>query len=433
MERDAYRELLQWKRSGSRKPLILTGARQVGKTWLLKAFGKSEYKKTAYINCEKTKAMKDIFLQDYDMERVIRVISALTEVDVEPENTLIILDEIQSIPDGITSLKYFCEDVPQYHVAAAGSLLGIGLHEKSSFPVGKVDTIQIFPMNFEEFVLAMGSINMLEILQKQDHSAMRSLEQQFVELLRQYYFVGGMPAVVLSYSTGEGPNTIRSIQRQILLDYSEDFSKHAPVREVPRINMVWRSIPSQLAKDNKKFIYGAIKRGARAKEFEIAIQWLIDMGLIYKVNRVKKPILPLTFYEDISAFKLYMLDCGLMGALSETPAGLILSGSSIFEEYKGAFTELYVLQQMKSVDSIFVYYHSTDDSRTEIDFVVQKGEQVIPIEVKAEENLRSKSLRQYVSENSNLKGLRFSMSPCRDQGWMENIPLYSVLSKLRSV
>ena len=432
MKRQAYDKLLLWKKSECRKPLILNGARQTGKTWLLRTFGTFEYKKTAYINCEKNKVIKDLFL-DYNMERIIRVISALTEVDVEPENTLIIFDEIQSVPDGLSSLKYFCEDAPQYHVAVAGSLLGIALHEQTSFPVGKVDMIRIYPMNFEEFMLAMGKSNMLDILHQQDYAAMRNLEQQFIDLLRQYYFVGGMPAVVLAHSNGEGPNAVRSIQKQILFDYSKDFSKHAPTKEVPRINMVWQSIPSQLAKDNKKFIYGAMKKGARATEFEIAIQWLIDMGLIYKVNRIKKPVIPLKFYEDFSAFKLFTLDCGLMGALSEVPAGLILTGSSIFQEYKGAFTELYVLQQMTTVDSISVYYFSTDDSRTEIDFVVQVGEHVVPIEVKAEENLRAKSLKQYVSANPELKGIRFSMAPYRDQEWMKNIPLFAVLPELKNI
>jgi predicted AAA+ superfamily ATPase len=431
MEREAYKKLLLWKQSRQRKPLILNGARQTGKTWLLKTFGASEYKKTAYINCEKNKAIRNLFLHDYNMDRVIRVISALTEVDVEPENTLIVLDEIQSIPDGLTSLKYFCEDVPQYHVAVAGSLLGIALHENTSFPVGKVDMIRIFPMNFEEFILALGRVAMLEILQEQDYATMKNLEQQFTDLLRQYYFVGGMPAAVSAYSNGEGPNAIRAIQKQILFDFSRDFSKHAPVKEVPRINMVWQSIPSQLAKDNKKFIYGAVKKGARANEFESAIQWLMDMGLVYKINRVKRPVIPLKFYEDFSAFKLFMLDCGLMGAAAETPAGLILADDSIFKEYKGAFTESYVLQQMMTVDSMPVYYYSTDDSRTEIDFVVQKENQVIPVEVKAGENLRAKSLRQYVTANPGLQGLRFSMTSYRDQEWMKNIPLYAVLSNLR--
>ena len=431
MERDAFKKLLLWKQNKQRKPLILNGARQTGKTWLLKTFGASEYKKTAYINCDKNKLMRDLFVQDYDIDRILRVISALTEVDVEPENTLIILDEIQSIPEGLASLKYFCEDAPQYHVAVAGSLLGIALHEKTSFPVGKVDMIRIFPMNFEEFMLAMDKKNMLNILQQLDYPAMKMLGQQFTDLLRQYYFVGGMPAAVSAYSNGEGPNAIRAIHKQILFDYSKDFSKHAPVKEVPRINMVWQSIPSQLAKDNKKFIYGAMKKGARANEFEIAIQWLIDMGLIYKVNRVKKPAIPLKFYEDFSAFKLFMLDCGLMGALSETPAGLILTDNTIFKEYKGAFSESYTLQQMESIDSMPVYYYSSDDSRTEIDFVIQKDARVIPVEVKAEENLKAKSLRQYVTDNPGLKGMRFSMSSYRDQEWMENIPLYAVFTELK--
>lgn len=429
MKREVYQKLLAWKTNKHRKPLILNGARQVGKTWLLETFGASEYRKTAYINCEKNKTAKELFVQDYDMNRIIRVISALTGVDVEPENTLIVLDEIQAIPDGLTALKYFCEDAPEYHVAVAGSLLGVALHEKVSFPVGKVDMIRIYPMNFEEFVLAMGQIKIFEILQERDYDTMTILSSQFTELLRQYYFVGGMPGVVAAYVNGAGPNTVRLLQEQILFDYSKDFSKHAPTKEVPRINMVWQSIPSQLAKENKKFIYGAMKRGARANEFEIAIQWLMDMGLIYKVNRVKKAVIPLKFYEDISAFKLFILDCGLMGALSETPPGLILTNNTIFEEYKGAFTELYTLQQMVTIDTMPIYYYSSDDSRLEIDFVVQKEDRVIPIEVKAEENLRSKSLRQFVMDNPSLKGLRFSISPYRDQEWMENVPLYAVLSQ----
>jgi Predicted ATPase (AAA+ superfamily) len=431
MEREAYKKLLEWKQSSDRKPLIISGARQTGKTWLLNNFGASEYKKIAYINCEKNKAMQKLFIEDYDMDRIIRVISALTEVDVEPGNTLIVLDELQSIPDGLTSLKYFCEDAPQFHVAAAGSLLGIAIHEKSSFPVGKVDMIRIFPMNFEEFVLAMGKTNLLDILQQRDYPTMKILEQQYIDLLRQYYFVGGMPAAISAYSQGEGVSKIRSIQKQILFDYANDFSKYAPTKEIPRINMVWQSIPSQLAKDNKKFIYGAMKKGARASEFEIAIQWLIDMGLIYKINRINKPVIPLKFYKDLSAFKLFTLDCGLMGALSETPAGLMLADNSIFEEFKSAFTELYVLQQMETIDSMPIYYYSTDDSRTEIDFVIQNGNRVIPIEVKAEENLKAKSLSRYVTDNPHLKGLRFSMSPYRDQEWMENIPLYAILSELK--
>ena len=374
-----------------------------------------------------------MFAQDYDMNRVIRVISALTEVDIEPENTLIILDEIQSLPEGLSALKYFCEDAPQYHVAVAGSMLGVALHEKSGFPVGKVDMIRMYPMNFEEFVLALGKTSLLNILQQRDHASMKVLGPQFTDLLRQYYFTGGMPAVVAAYVEGKGLNAVRALQNQILFDYFNDFSKHAPAKEVPRINMVWQSIPSQLAKDNKKFIYGAMKKGARANEFEMAIQWLIDMGLIYKINRIKKPTIPLKFYEDFSAFKLFMLDCGLLGALSETPMGLILSNNSIFEEYKGAFTESYVLQQMKALDSLSVYYFSADDTRIEIDFVIQAGERVIPVEVKAEENLRAKSLKQYVEKHPELKGLRFSMSPYRNQDWMENVPLYAVLPEIRSI
>jgi uncharacterized protein len=433
MKREIYQKMLEWKQSKNRKPLILNGARQVGKTWLLKTFATNEYKKVAYVSCDKNKDIQDLFTENYETTRIIRGISAITRVDIEPDNTLIILDEVQSVPSAISSLKYFCEDAPQYHIAVAGSLLGISFHNGYSFPVGKVDMIRVYPMTYEEFLLAKGNSRLLDVLLSRDYKLINDLRMQYIDLLRQYYFTGGMPAAVLAYINDEGLNQVRAIQKQILFDYSQDFSKHAPNQEVPRIDLVWQNIPSQLAKDNKKFIYGAMKKGARASEFELAIQWLINAGLIYKINRVKEPVMPLKFYEDMSAFKLFMLDCGLMGAMADTPASQILIGDSIFKEYKGSFTELYVLQQIKAMDTVPVYYFSTDDSHVEVDFVVQCGASIIPIEVKAEENLRAKSLRKYVSDNPQLKGIRFSMSPYRDQEWMKNIPLFAVTAELKSI
>ena len=426
MERKAYKQLLEWKNNPHHKPLILNGARQVGKTWLLKHFGEKEYKNVAYVNCDKSMQMKSIFDEGYDIPRIIRNISAMTNVDICPHETLIILDEIQSVPHGLPSLKYFCEDAPEYDVAVAGSLLGIQLHRGESFPVGKVDMLKLFPLTFGEFLMAKGENIKKTALDNKDYDTINAIAPLYVELLRQYYFTGGMPAAVSAFIEGQPLSAIRQIQHGILSDYQRDFSKHAPENEVPRINLVWNSIPSQLGKENRKFIYGQLKKGARARDYELAIQWLVDCGLVYKIPRVSKVAMPLRFYEDFSAFKLFMLDVGLFGAMVNAPASEILIGSNIFSEYKGTFTELYVLQQMETVSDMDIYYFSTDDSRTEIDFVVQHEGVVTPIEVKAKENLRAKSLRQIVTSNTTLHGLRFSMSNYRQEDWLDNVPLYGV-------
>ena len=426
MERKAYKQLLEWKNNPHHKPLILNGARQVGKTWLLKHFGEKEYKNVAYVNCDKSMQMKSIFDEGYDIPRIIRNISAMTNVDIRPHETLIILDEIQSVPHGLPSLKYFCEDAPEYDVAVAGSLLGIQLHRGESFPVGKVDMLKLFPLTFGEFLMAKGENIKKTALDNKDYDTINAIAPLYVELLRQYYFTGGMPAAVSAFIEGQPLSAIRQIQHGILSDYERDFSKHAPENEVPRINLVWNSIPSQLGKENRKFIYSQLKKGARARDYELAIQWLVDCGLVYKIPRVSKVAMPLRFYEDFSAFKLFMLDVGLFGAMVNAPASEILIGSNIFSEYKGTFTELYVLQQMETVSDMDIYYFSTDDSRTEIDFVVQHEGVVTPIEVKAEENLRAKSLRQIVTSNTTLHGLRFSMSNYRQEDWLDNVPLYGV-------
>lgn len=425
MKRSIYTSLCTWKASSHRKPLILQGARQVGKTYILKEFGKQEYKNVVYINCDDNDNMKEMFV-DYDIQRIIRSLSAISGVSIQPSTTLIILDEIQEIPRGLAALKYFCEKAPEYHVAVAGSLLGITLHEGTSFPVGKVDMLYLYPMDFEEFLCAMSKTQLLQLLGKKDWACLSSMQQMLTELLRQYYFVGGMPEAVKAYVERGDIWEVRAIQNKIITAYRNDMSKHAPLQQVQRINMVWNSIPSQLARDNKKFIYGALKKGARANDFEIAIQWLIDAGLVYKVHRVNKAALPLKFYEDMSAFKLFLLDSGLLGALSETPPQQMLIGNNVFEEYKGAFTENYVLQQLKSLPHTFIYYYSNDNSTLEIDFVVQHNTSIIPVEVKAEENLRAKSLRQFTTDNPTLHGLRFSMSGYREQDWMTNVPLWAV-------
>ena len=425
MERSIYSSLKKWKESPTRKPLILQGARQVGKTYILKEFGAREYSEVVYINCDDNNDMQNMFV-DYDVDRIIRSLSAISGVSIKPSTTLLILDEIQEVERGLASLKYFCEKAPEYHVAVAGSLLGITLHEGTSFPVGKVDMLYMYPMDFEEFLLAMGKEQLVELLRSNSWAALTPLRGMLTELLRQYYFVGGMPEAVKAYVERGDIWEVRSIHSKIIDAYRNDMSKHAPKQQVQRINMVWNSIPSQLARDNKKFIYGALRKGARANDFEIAIQWLVDSGLVHKVHRISKPVVPLKFYEDMSSFKLFLLDCGLLGALSETPPEQILIGDNVFEEYKGAFTENYVLQQLKSLPRTFVYYYSNDNSTLEIDFVVQHDTHIIPIEVKAEENLRAKSLRQFVTDNPGLHGVRFSMSDYRDQDWLTNVPLWAV-------
>ena len=429
MKRNAIKELYEWKENNDRKPLVILGARQVGKTWLMKEFGKEAYKKCAYVNFEDNDDLRGMFEHDFDIQRIIANLQWATDVTID-EDTLIILDEIQEAPRGITALKYFQEKAPQYHVVAAGSLLGIAMHKNDSFPVGKVDFMHLYPLSFYEFLNAIGEKKMVDLLQAKDWTMLTMVRAKFEERLRQYYFVGGMPAAVLAFVNDGDLNKVRTIQKSIIEAYERDFSKHAPAIEVPRIRMVWHSIPSQLSKENRKFIYGMIKEGARAKDFELAIEWLKDAGLIYKVDRCKKAQLPLAAYEDFSAFKMFLSDIGLMGAMSNIPVQSLLNGNMLFSDFKGALTEQFVLQQMKTNQSLSIYYWSADNSRGEIDFLVQQEEKVIPIEVKAEENLQAKSLRMFVERNPGLKGCRFSMSPYREQDWLVNYPLYSVLTIL---
>ena len=425
MYRAIINQLVKWKASPSRKPLILNGARQVGKTYILQEFGAKYYRNTAYLNLDHNSEAEAIFQQDYDISRILRMLSALLHVHIEPDKTLIIFDEIQENPLALNSLKYFCEQAPEYHVAVAGSLLGISLHSGVSFPVGKVDMVKMYPMTFVEFLTAIGQEPLADAVLASDWSLINALSVRFTDCLRQYYFVGGMPAVVQEYITSGNLMAVRERQKQILFDYRRDFSKHAPAQQVPRINMVWDSIPAQLAKDNQKFIYGALKKGGRATEFELAIQWLIDAGLVYRIYRASAPLKPLKFYEDLSAFKLFMLDVGLMGAMAEVDSKDILVADNMLREYKGAFTELYALTQMMPFD-LPTYYYSANDSRIEIDFLVQFSGRIIPIEVKAEENVKSKSLKTYVEKYPQLHALRISMLPYRQETWMKNIPLYAV-------
>lgn len=427
MNRNAIKKLYQWKESNDRKPLILLGARQVGKTWLMQEFAKEAYSKYAYINFEDNETLRGLFEHDFDMPRIIATLEWSTGVTID-KNTLIILDEIQEATRGITALKYFAEKAPQYHVIAAGSLLGIAMHKNDSFPVGKVDFLHLHPLSFFEFLDAVGESKMISLLMAKDWTMITTFRNQFEERLRQYYYVGGMPAAVLSFVSDNNLNKVRATQNAILEAYERDFSKHAPAIEVPRIRMVWHSIPAQLAKENKKFIYGVVKEGARAKDFEIAIEWLKDAGLVHKVSRCKKAQLPLAAYEDFAAFKLFLSDVGLMCAMSNVPAQSLLNGNVLFADFKGALTEQYVLQQLKTNPSLSTYYWSAVNSRGEIDFLIQQEENILPIEVKAEENLQAKSLRSFVERNPGLHGVRLSMSPYREQEWLTNYPLYSVLA-----
>lgn len=427
MKRDIYNQLLNWKNKSQRKPLILNGARQVGKTYILKQFGQNEYKKFAFFSLDRDQKVIEVFEKGGNVPDILLALSAISEVDITPGDTLVVLDEIQNCPKALEALKYICEDAPDVHVIVAGSLLGLSLHHGVSYPVGKVEELRLYPMTFIEFLNAMGKSRLADIITTKNWDVMALIEAEYISLLRQYYYVGGMPAAVLAHVEHRGLKEIREIQQQIITDYRRDFSKHAPEREVPRINMVWDSIPAQLAKENKKFVYGAVKKSARAADFEMAIQWLIDAGLAYKMPRVNSAKMPLKFYEDANAFKLFMLDVGLMGAMAETSAQSMLVGNDIFSEYKGAFTELYVYTQLKTLN-LSLYYHSVDNSTIEIDFLTQWHDKVVPIEVKAEVNVKSKSLHTFINANPELKGIRYSMLPYKEQEWMTNIPLYACLA-----
>ena len=426
MERIAMKELVSWKNKLGRKPLIIRGARQVGKTWLMKEFGKNEYSQTVYVNLESSKLLKTLFVDNFDINRIITALQIETGIQVNTENTLIIFDEIQEAEGAITSLKYFCENAPQYHIIAAGSLLGVAMHKHTSFPVGKVEFLDLYPLNYTEFLLALDQQPLLNLLKSKDWTLIKSFKEKYIQILRQYYYIGGMPEVVLSYRTQNDFKEVRIIQKRILTAYEHDFSKHAPSDIVPRIRMLWNSIPSQLAKENKKFIYGAVKPGSRAKDYELALSWLIDCGLVHKVCRVSKPGIPLKAYEDYNAFKLFIADVGLMGAMGDIDVRTLLEGNMIFEEFKGALTEQYVLQQLTTIPDLVIYYWSAERSIAEIDFLIQYSGEVVPIEVKAEENLQAKSLKAFCQKYSPQTAIRTSMSDYRKEDWLTNLPLYTI-------
>lgn len=426
MIREAIKDLIKWKDRDHRKPLIIRGARQVGKTWIMKEFGKTHYEKLAYINFDNNERMESLFSGNFDISRIITALQIESGVTVEANNTLIIFDEIQEVPRALTSLKYFYENEPQYHILAAGSLLGVALHPGTSFPVGKVDFLDLYPLNFIEFLNATGNENLASLLKTKDFELITSFKGRYIDLLKQYYYIGGMPEAVSSFIETQDYAIVREVQNRLLMAYEQDFSKHAPNETVPRIRMLWTSIPAQLAKENRKFVYGLIRQGARAKEYELAMQWLLDCGLIYKVGRITKPDMPLMAYQDFNAFKLFVLDVGLLSAMSELDIKSLLEGNRVFEEFNGALTEQYVLQQLISNKDITPFYWSAEKSNGEIDFVFQSGMDIVPLEVKAAENLQAKSLKSYCLRYEPKFAIRTSMSDYRKEEWLTNLPLYAV-------
>lgn len=432
MERLLMQELVKWKEKKRRKPLIIKGARQVGKTWLMQEFGKRYFENVVYINFENNKRMKNVFEMDYDIGRILSALKIECGKNIEADHTLLIFDEIQEVPNALSALKYFNENAKEYAIVAAGSLLGIALHEGTSFPVGKVEFLTLYPLNFTEFLMAAGQKELAELAGGDDYELVNAFAGKYADLLRRYYFVGGMPEAVMTYLETDDLQEVRAMQQQLLLYYANDFSKHAPREVVPRIQMVWNSIPMQLAKENRKFIYGMVREGARARDFELAIQWLLDCGLIHKSYRIRKPGLPLISYMDMSSFKIYMLDIGLLGAKGNLDAITLLEGNTIFTEFKGALTEQFVAQELAS-SGIELYYYSAENSSGEVDFVIQSVNKVLPLEVKAEENLQAKSLRALCRKYGLPDALRSSMSGYREQDWMVNVPLYILRSYLEQL
>ncbi len=425
MKRYAMQMLEKWRNNQTRKPLIIRGARQVGKTWLMKEFGKRFFPNVAYINFDNNERMQQVFQGNFDITRLIAALQIESGVSISAKDTLIIFDEIQEVPQALSSLKYFCENAPEYAIIAAGSLLGVAMHKGTNFPVGKVSFLDLYPMSFTEFLDATDNKNLHELLKQRDWSLITPFKSKYIELLRNYFFVGGMPEAVASFVDQYNYSEVREIQLRLLTAYEQDFSKHAPNEIIPRIRMVWNSIPVQLAKDNRKFIYGSLRKGARAKDFELAIQWLHDCGLIYQVARISKPDMPLAAYSS-NGFKMFMLDVGLLAAKSALDEHSILEGNNIFAEFKGSLTEQYVQQQLRSELAISPCYWSTENSSAEVDFVFQNGSDVIPLEVKAAENLQAKSLKSYCAKYSPKVAIRTSMSDYRKEDTLTNLPLYAI-------
>ncbi len=426
MKRYLLEKLIEWKYGNRRKPLILQGARQVGKTWLMKEFGRLEYKKTVYITFDRNENLKNAFKDYTNIKELITKIEIDAQLKITPNDTLIIFDEIQECPDAITSLKYFYEKAPELHIIVAGSLLGLAHHSGTGFPVGKVNFMTLYPLNFMEFLNANGEELLTKTLIEGNIKIANTFSLKLTDYLKYYFYVGGMPEAVQSFINNRDFKEVREIQNEIILSYNGDFSKHTDSNMAERIKMVWNSISSQLAKENKKFIYNAIKTGARAKDFEIALAWLRDSGLVYKVTRISKPNLPIKAYEDIDVFKLYVLDVGILGALANLSAKTIIDGNNIFTEFKGSLTEQYVLQQLKNNFSE-IYYWTSKSYVAEIDFIIQIEDYIVPIEVKATKNLKAKSLQQYIKDYLPNKSIRTSLADYKiNDNNLYDIPLYAI-------
>ena len=426
MYRTAIEQLYRWKEGRNRKPLIIQGARQVGKTWLMKQFGTEAYKDMVYINFDSNSRMAALFESDLNTERLIMGLELYAGRKIDPDNTLLIFDEVQEVPRALSSLKYFYEDAPQYHIVCAGLLLGIALHEGTSFPVGKVDFLSLYPLSFKEFLTAVVGEQFAGLLDNQDYAMITSFRQTFADALRQYFYVGGMPEAVQNFAQEKDFNEVRKIQKRILAAYEQDFSKHAPIEIVPRIRMIWDSIPSQLARENKKFVYGLVREGARVKDYETAIMWLCDCGLVHRVGRVKGAGIPLKAYEDLKAFKLFVVDVGLLGCMAGLRQGTLLDGNDLFTEFKGALTEQYVCQQLKTIEDLGIYYYTNDRGSCEVDFIIDSGETAVPVEVKAEVNLKAKSLKTFRDRFHPVISVRTSMADYKKEDWLINLPLYAI-------
>jgi predicted AAA+ superfamily ATPase len=425
MIRDAIFELSRWKESKFRKPLVIKGARQVGKTWLMNEFGSKNYSNVAYINFENNERMTQLFENDYDVERIIFGLQIEANKQIDQE-TLIIFDEIQEVPKALTSLKYFQEKAPQYHLLAAGSALGVALHQGYSFPVGKVDFMNLYPLTFLEFLQVTNNGQLVELIKNNDFDLMKVFKDKLIDLLKHYYFIGGMPEAIYVYSETGDLNQVRDIHKRLLFAYEQDFSKHIPSTILPRVRLTWNSIPAQLARENRKFIYGLVKEGARAREYDTALQWLMDMDLVTKVFRISKPSIPLTAYQDPNSFKLFINDVGLLSTFSNLDMKSLLEGNRVFEEFKGALTEQFVFQELRFRLNHNPYYWSAEKGSAELDFVIEYAGNVIPVEVKASYNLRAKSLKSFHEQFKPLRSIRTSMADFRDEGWLVNIPLYAL-------
>ena len=426
MYRNSIELLHKWKQKTNKKPLIIRGARQVGKTWLMQEFGKTAYRQTVYISFDNNPQMRELFSTDMRIKRIVTGLELYAGHKIEPSNTLLIFDEVQEVPQALTSLKYFNETAPEYQIVCAGSMLGVALHQGTSFPVGKVEFMDMYPLSFCEFMLAMGKEQFVKLLEMRDFEMASTFRQDYIDLLKYYYYVGGMPEVVQNFADNRDFNETREIQQRILAAYEQDFSKHAPHDTVPRIRMIWNNIPAQLTKENKKFIYGAIKEGARAKDYELALLWLADCGLIHRVHRVTSPNIPLKAYEDPKAFKLFLADIGLLSCMTRLKQSVLLDGNELFKEFKGALTEQYVLQQLKTFRGQETYYWANDRGNAEVDFLIDTGEEIIPIEVKAATNLKAKSLKAFCEKFKPKTAIRTAMTDYKQEEWLLNLPLWAV-------